>query len=663
VSRPPAGPGAPLRLGIDVGGTFTDFVRWDGSAMATLKLPSTPDDPGRAILEGVGRLMPAGASAVIVHGSTIATNALIERRGARVALVTNAGFEDLLEIGRQERPELYALAVRRPAPLVARGHCFGVAGRIGPGGHQLEALDTAAAERLAGELRAQAIESVAVCLLHSYANPEHELRLGAILAQAGLAVTLSHQTLKQIGEVERASTTVANAYLSPLVSEYLRRLSDALPRHRLHVLCSDGGRVPMTTAATQPARLALSGPAGGAVGTAALLRRLGLPRALALDMGGTSTDVSLIESEPPIASERRVAGVSIHLPAVDIHTIGAGGGSIAWVDPGGALKVGPQSAGAEPGPACYGRGDHFTVTDAQLVLGRLQPDVFLGGAMPLRLDRALAAGRPLAQGLGYDSDRLAEGVVQVVIANMARALRSMSVARGHDPRTLPLVAFGGAAGLHAAGLIDELGLPGVILPELGSLLSAFGMLAAAPAAECSETVLLALASPELDRRRDRLAAAARAAAHDQGLEIVELRSWAELRYRGQGSALRVEDSRDPTELRGRFESAHRRLFGYVHAGRDLEVHNLGVRATGRPELDPTIAASPTSGDRLPRSWPPRAVVVGGRKLEVPIWSRAALPDRLVGPVVVVESMSTIWVPPEFTLRAGPAGSLILERAS
>jgi len=645
-----------LQLGVDVGGTFTDFVLWQDSEIRTLKLPSTPADPSAAILEGVRRLC-GGAPVLLVHGSTIATNALIERRGARVALITTAGFEDLLRIGRQDRPDLFDLRVRRAPRLVEPDDCFGVAERIGPGGTVELALGAAAIEALLPQLEGSSAEALAVCLLHSYAEPSHELALGRALEPLGRPVCLSHQVLRQIREYERASTTVANAYLLALIEGYLQRLAAPLEGSRVEILGSDGGRLALAAARQVPARLALSGPAGGAVAAQALLEQLGVERALAFDMGGTSTDVSLIAGELPLVPEREVAGVPIYLPSVDIHTVGAGGGSIAWVDPGGALKVGPQSAGADPGPACYGRGAELTVTDANLLLGRLLPDYFLGGALRLDVERARAAAAPLARRLGLAEAALAEGVLRIVIANMARALRSMSVARGYDPRSLPLVAFGGAAGLHAAGLIEELELPRVIFPPLGGLLSAYGMLWAEPSVECSRTVLLAFDDPALLAAEGAVAAEAEAAARAQGLRELELRRWAELRYEGQGQALRVPFSRAPGALRERFEQAHRRLYGYLHEGRSVEVLNLGVRAAAaalKPPLrDPVETAAAVS-------WERRKLIHRGRSWDAAVRPRSTLAESVHGPALVVETSSTIWVPAEFELRRGPASVLILE---
>ena len=644
-------------LGVDVGGTFTDFVLWQEGEIRTLKLPSTPHDPSVAILEGSMRLC-GGAPALLIHGSTIATNTLIERRGARVALIATAGFEDLLFIGRQDRPQLFELEVRRPPPLVEPDCCFGIAERIGPGGRVERPLTADAILALKRRLESCTAETVAICLLHSYARPAHELRLERELGPIGRPICLSHRILRQIREYERASTTVASAYLLPRIESYLQRLIEPLRHSRVEILCSDGSRLPLAAARQYPARLALSGPAGGAVAALALLRQLGIERALAFDMGGTSTDVSLVAGELPLVPEREVAGVPIYLPSVDIHTVGAGGGSIAWVDPGGALKVGPQSAGAAPGPACYGRGEHLTVTDANLLLGRLIPETFLGGALPIYRERAEAAAQPLSARLSLEQTALAEGVVRIVIANMARALRAVSVERGFDPRRLPLVAFGGAAGLHAAGLMEELDLPQVILPPLGGLLSAYGMLWAEPSIERSRTLLLPYDDPALPLAQAEIVAEAVAEARAQGLEEVELKAWAELRYLGQGQALRLAHCEDPDQLRQRFEQAHRQLYGYIHEGRTIEILNLGVRAVA-PALSPPLqdrVEGPTS-----RPLEPRPVIQRGRTVEAAIWRRSELPEQVGGPVVVVESNNTVWVPGGFRLRRDRGGVLTLER--
>ncbi|HEY2418426.1 MAG TPA: hydantoinase/oxoprolinase family protein, partial [Steroidobacteraceae bacterium] len=440
---------AKLVIGIDTGGTFTDCVYRSGGRLGVLKLRSTPEDPGGAILEAVATIArQTGAGKLeIRHGTTVATNALLERNGARVAFVTTAGFEDTLAIARQARPDLYDWNTHRPEPLAPRELCFGVAERIGPDGAVVRPLEKESLTGLAQRIRAAGTESIAISLLFSFANPAHERAVAAALQSLRLPISLSHQVLPEFREYERAATVTLNAYLAPRMSSYIGGLERTLRRRgaRLSIMQSSGGILSAQAAAREPVRTILSGPAGGVSGALSVARRAGIERLLSFDMGGTSTDVALLDAraEPPITIEGEVSGLPVRVPMLDIHTAGAGGGSVAWMDAAGALQVGPQSAGADPGPACYGRGAAATVTDANLVLGRLHPDHFLGGAMPLDRQRARVALEQLCPGGAFAStEALAEGIVRVANARMESALRQVSLERGHNPRSFALVAFG-----------------------------------------------------------------------------------------------------------------------------------------------------------------------------------------------------------------------------
>ena len=452
--------GSPCIVGVDTGGTFTDFVYATPGGLGVHKVLSTPDDPSRAVLHGLAhiRAHAQGATLEVVHGSTVATNAILERKGVKTVLVTTAGFEDVLEIGRQDRPALYDLRAPRPPALVPASRRFGVAGRIGADGRELEPLDMAGLEEVvravAECVTGQGAESVAVCLLFSFLDPSHEDAVRRALAGSeltrGLPVSVSHEILAEFREYERTSTTVVNAYVAPRMDRYLARLQESVPGP-LRVMQSNGGSISAALARAEPVRTILSGPAGGAVGALEAARLAGFQRCMALDMGGTSTDVCLMDGSLPMTTESGIGGLPVRLPMIDIHTVGAGGGSIASLDAGGALTVGPASAGADPGPACYGRGGPVTVTDANLFLGRLVPERFLGGAM--RLDPDLVAGpmRDLAARAGMDERALAEGILTVADAGMERALRVISVERGFDPRGFTLLGFGGGRG-HARRL-------------------------------------------------------------------------------------------------------------------------------------------------------------------------------------------------------------------
>lgn len=673
-------------IGVDTGGTFTDFICLEatgqGRARArTLKLLSTPEDPARAVLEGLRQLTHGAGGLAVVHGSTVATNALLERRGARVALFATQGFADLLEIGRQDRPQLYALQPRKPAPLVAEGLGFGIPGRMGPDGHELEPLDMDAAQAaIAAALQAGA-EVAAVCLLFSFANPEHEQRLTALLEQAGLPVSASHALVAEFREYERASTTAVNAYVQPRMAGYLGRLEQAVGQSAggLRIMQSSGGCISARKAAAEPVRTILSGPAGGAVAALEVGRRAGLPRLISFDMGGTSTDVALLDGCLPLTTEARVDGLPVRVPMLAIHTVGAGGGSLAALDPGGALTVGPRSAGADPGPLCYGRsraalagesGLGLTVTDAHLYLGRLVPEHFLGGGMRLRpdlLDEPFAA---LGRQCGLAPQALAEGIVEVAGAAMERAIRVISVERGHDPRDFTLLSFGGAGGLHCAFLARQLGMSRVLVPANAGLLSAQGMLLADVVKDLSRTVMLPGEQATAALLRDLFApleAQALQELADEGLEIrdVALERQLDMRYVGQSHELSVplEAAAGPQAA---FEALHRRTYGFAHCGRPVEVVTLRLRGVGRaakaPWPDPGLPAG--AGREVPAAarLGESQAVFDGRRRPTPVYARELLPRGCVlpGPALVVEYSSTTVVPPFATATVDGQGNLLLE---
>ncbi len=651
----------PLQVGIDTGGTFTDFVVRDGSAVRIHKVLSTPDDPSRAVLTGLSDLFPDGWDGEITYGSTVATNALLERRGARVSLLTTAGFEDVLEIGRQARPDIYALEPRLVPPLVGRPDRIGVRERTTFDGRVLTALVPAELRRLVRTLRRRRPEAVAVVLLHAYARPEHERRIGRALRVLGVPVTLSHALVQEHREYERTSTCVVNAYVAPVMSRHLDRLARGLPGRRLRVMQSNGGAASPALAAREPVRTILSGPAGGVVGATALAARLGIAKALTIDMGGTSTDVALIAGEVPRRPDCVVDRMVLRVPVIDIHTVGAGGGSIARRDAGGSLQVGPESAGADPGPACYGRGTEPTVTDANLVLGRLDARHFLGGTMALDPARAEAAIATLARRLHLGPLRAAEGVVRVVNAAMTRALRVISVERGHDPRTFTLIAFGGAAAVHACELASELGMRRVLIPAAPGVLSAAGMAAAPRSREFLATIrridpapseLLRLAAPW--RRRG----IAELVADGVARRAVVCRVLARVRYVGQAHELEIPLGPD---LRARFDVAHGRAYGHADAGRTVEVLALRVEISeeaGNPPRRPRVARA-----RLAPVGTSHRLAWRGKMIAVRRHDRKVLPPgtRLSGPALIVEYSSTTFIPPSWHGVIDSEGHLHLER--
>ena len=553
-----------------------------GRALVVLKLPSTPSAPERAVLEGLGKLGASRATRVR-HGSTVATNTLLERKGARVSLVTTRGFEDLLEIGRQDRPDLYALGPRRIEPLVPAERRIGVAERMGPSGQVWQALGRGETARLAAAVKRTRAQAVAVGLLHAYGNPEHERRVAKALDVLGVPVTCSSEVCPEIREYERLSTTVLNAYLIPRVRTYLEGLARGT-RTRLEIVLSHGGTAPPRLAAREPVRQLLSGPAAGLKAARDVASACGFRRALTLDVGGTSTDCAFVTGTLPRRRSREVAGFPVQLPVLDVHTVGAGGGSIAHIDAGRLLRVGPESAGADPGPACYGRGGPPTVTDAMVLLG-LIPEDRLAGTLRLERSRSGQVLARLGRGLGGTSrEATAEAVLRIAEARMAAALRRISVERGHDPRGAALVAFGGAGGLHACSLAQTLECEAVLFPRHAGVLSALGALTGGARREKSRSVLLDIEDHDALRRSlAELEESVREEFPPSAHDHLELEHWAELRYLGQSHELSLPAG---PGLAARFHRDHERHFGFCDPALPIEVVTLEVRGS-------------LPGDRLP----------------------------------------------------------------
>ncbi len=650
----------PTVVAVDTGGTFTDFVVLREGTIEVHKRASTPENPAQAVLAGLGELLQPGERFILAHGSTVATNALLERRGPRTVWITNRGFEDVIEIGRQARPQLYALVSERPPPLVAAEDRHGISGRMLKDGVEESPLLTSELEALAQ--RAAGAESVAIGLLHSYANAAHEDAVAESLAGLGVPVTCSGRLLPEYREYERFSTALVNAYVAPLAQRYLDLLKRESGALRVRVMASSGGAFSLERAAREPVHTILSGPAGGVVAALEAARRAGHTQVLSFDMGGTSTDVSLCPGGPLSTKEYEIAGCAVAIPVIDIHTVGAGGGSVARLDPGGALKVGPESAGAVPGPICYGRGGaEITVTDAHVWLGRIPPDAFLGGRQ--RLDRDAVRGplSRLAEALDTSLEGVAAGVLEVANTRMEGALRLISVERGHDPSDLTLVAFGGAAPLHAVELAARLGVPRVLVPPDPGTLSARGILVADVRKDVSRSVLLRGKDAELAALQPllaRLEAAAReelAADGYAGAQVaVELAI--DARYVGQSYELNVPVSAD---WQSAFHDAHRQRFGF--AREDATVEAVTLRAAARA---PAVRPSPV---RLPRNGAPaRAsghgqVFLEGDWREVPLYARGSLSfgQGIEGPAVVVEYSATCWLPPNWCAEVGEFGDLLL----
>src|SRR5688572_19208392 len=661
-----------MLLGVDVGGTFTDAVVAAGGRLVTAKAPTTPEDQSEGVLAAVtAALVRAGASPeevrTFAHGTTVATNALLEGEGARTVLVATAGFEDVVELGRQARADLYRLCKAHPAPLVPRERRVGAAERMGPDG-PLQELGDDALRAAVDAVAAAEPEAVAVCLLHAYRHPEHERALGDALAERleDVHVSLSHEAVGTFREFERAATTEVDAALSPLLRSYLRRLVERAGEAGLPepaVMQSSGGLASAAHAGAHAALTVLSGPAGGAAGAAWAAEAAGEPDALCFDMGGTSCDVCVIlGGSVREAAGREVGGRPVALPMLDIHTVGAGGGSIGWRDPGGALRAGPRSAGARPGPACYGHsGTEPTVTDANLLLGLLPAGASLGGDITLDRDAAAAAVEELASGLGLEPLECAEGIRRVANAEMVRALRVMTVERGVDPRELALLCFGGAGGLHAADIAEELGMTRILCPRASGVLAALGLVVSDRRRDVKRSVLLAgeaLADEALARETEALAARAR---EQLGNVEADVRVTAELRYRGQAFELAVEAHDGADELRAAFHAAHEEAYGFRDPEGEVELVTLRATATEPgPDVDAAAAGAAAEG----ASDSTRRAIFGGEQHETAVITGEPEPGTKVeGPALVELPESTLAVPPGWAGEVLESGTIRLEKRS
>jgi N-methylhydantoinase A len=679
-------------VGVDIGGTFTDLMLYDTEAGAAHvhKVRSTPDDPGRAMVAGIAELcdkagLSPGEVDHVFHGTTIATNAVLEHKGAVAGLVTTEGFRDIVHIGRHQRPQNYSIMQDIPwqsRPFVKRRHRRVVSERIvPPRGEVLEPLDEDGVRRAARELREAGVESVAVCFLFSYLNPEHERRAAAIVREEmpGAFVTASADIFPQFREFERFTTACMNAFVGPRTGTYLERLSQALEGEavggELHVMMSNGGVASVATAAERPVTLLLSGPAAGVLGGLWAGELSGRKRLITFDMGGTSADIGIVTERGITEASARdtwVAGYPLLVPMIDVHTIGAGGGSVAYADQGGAFRVGPRSAGAVPGPACYGLGgEEPTITDANVVLGRIDPARFLGGEIPLERDLAVEAVQRLAGRLGLDLLEAAEGIVTIANANMARAIRSRTIQKGHDPRDFTLVAFGGAGPLHACEVAESLEVPEVLVPPHPGITSATGLLTSDLKYDQMRTVFMvegAIDAARIDRDlaeletelRDRLR---RDGVPDADVEVVAA---LDCRYVGQGYELRVTlpERRFAPEALEEFHRLHEQEYG--HAFRDpIEIVNLRVTATGRRAKVGRLAAPAGTLDAALLGEGEGVFRVDGKLVPLPTryLERASLPldETIEGPAVVFQRDTTILVPPGWRARAESGGNLLITR--
>ncbi|HUF53259.1 MAG TPA: hydantoinase/oxoprolinase family protein [Dehalococcoidia bacterium] len=650
-------------LGVDSGGTFTDFVLWEDGAIRAFKRPSTPEDPSAAIVAGIRE---AGfAPEEIVHGSTVATNSVLTRRGSRTAFVTTKGFRDILSIGRQARAaeDLYNLCPKPIQTLVPRELCFEVDERVSAEGEVLQPLDQEEARQVMAEVAATGVECVAICLLFSFLHPEHERVLRRAAEEVGLYPSVSHEILPEAREYERASTTVINAHVGPTMSRYLEKLDQSVGEARLRMMMSDGTTMPAPAAAERAVRTILSGPAAGVAAAFRLAQAHGIDRVLTFDMGGTSTDVAYCYGEVALRRDVLVGGLPIATPAVDVHSVGAGGGSIAFIDEAGSLRVGPASAGADPGPAVYGRGGPATVTDAQVVLGRIAPERFLGGRMTLDTVAAQAAIGELAQRLGSDAEHTAAAIIDVANAEMERALRRVTVERGHDPREATLVAFGGAGPLHACELAEAYHIRRVLVPVYPGLLSALGLVLADESADAVLPVYRRIDRAGYVDLQTQLASSVsetETALCNRVGDSAGTQLFVSLKYPGQSHELLLAASRlDLGDLASRFDAEHQRRYGHSDPHSPVEVGTIRVRVS-------------VPADRPLRTSPPAAGNVEGQSARIWAgggWNEGRLHSRddlgadvtIDGPAIIYQMDSTTLIPAGWRGRVLEDATLMLER--
>ena len=674
-------------IGVDTGGTFTDIVMRMGADLFTHKVLSTPQNPALAVIQGVSEILhihdPDAERLDIVHGSTVATNALLERRGARIALVTTKGFEDVLEIGRQARPNLYDFFVERPAPLVPADRRFGISERTLHTGEIQTEIELGHLEALVSQLATIELDAIAVCFLFAYVNPENERIVAKHLAQLDIPISCSHEVLPEYREYARFSTTVANAYIRPTLERHLSTLanSEQFPAS-FRLMLSNGGCISARNFESAGIRTVLSGPAGGVIGAYQVAKTAGYDQIITFDMGGTSTDVSLCDNGISLTTESTISGLPIKVPLIDIHTVGAGGGSIATVDAGGALRVGPESAGADPGPICYGNnGEDITVTDANLFLGRIAANQFLGGAMSLDADKIRTLIEGFAARLGVPPLQAADGILKVANAAMERAIKVISVERGFDTRDFTLVSFGGAGGLHAAFMAENLGIQTVLIPPNGGLLSAYGMLFADVVKDYSQTVLWQLEKDieDIDSLVEALNTGFKTLLNRaenemkmEGFAASELKinRSLDMRYEGQSYELNIPcfteayaHSSEIVVLIERFHAAHELRFGYARTDAPVEVVNLRLTAVGETEkfsIQPIPLADTDPSEAFTTQ---NSVIFEGEALPTDFYRREALRpgNQIAGPAIVTEFSATTVIPPNYAAVVDAYQNLILTK--
>ena len=662
-----------IRIGVDTGGTFTDFVIAIDGVLEAQKIPSTPDDPSRAILFGIQEYLGISSSPLIIHGTTVATNSLLERKGGRIALITTKGFEDILFIGRQVRKDLYSLKGEQRRPLLPRTFCIGLEERTTAAGKIEKAVSSHEFKTALNAIKAKNVEAVAVSLVNSFANPLNERFIRDQLKAENILFSISSEILPEHREYERTVVAAVNAYLMPVISQYLKSLERKLPIPNLRIMQSNEGYISAKIAKAEPIRTALSGPAGGVVGAFHLGKSIGLKKMISFDMGGTSSDVCLIDGKIQRTNESQIGDFPVRLPIIDIHTVGAGGGSIASVDSGGSLRVGPLSAGADPGPACYGKGNVPTVTDANLVLGRLVPEFFLGGEMKLFPERSQRVLKNLATKIAKTSVETASGIIQIANANMEKAIRVISIERGHDPRDFALISFGGAGGMHAIEIASNLNIAKVIVPKNAGVLSALGLLLADSIKDYSKSILKSteLATPkELEKQLYELQKKSFRDMKKEGFppENIQMSPFLDLRYLGQSYEITLPFR--PTKsshlsFLSDFHKAHQRLYSYHHSGRPVEIVNIRLKSIGvtkkinlkKRQIREEI---PSKRALLKK----QKLFYRGKEHMASVYMRESLEsgNRILGPALIVDQDATTFLPPTYSLQVDGLLNLIMEKS-
>ena len=654
-------------IGVDTGGTFTDFIYFKDSKWDVLKLLSTPENPGKAVVEGINTIVDGEdlQDVHIIHGSTVATNAILEKKGAKTAFITNRGFEDILDIGRQNRFELYNLKYVKEPPLVDSNCKYGIKGRISCNGDILEDIELNEIKKNIVDIIAKKVESIAICLLFSFKNNKHEEMVGKLLEGKDLYFCLSNNILSEFREYERASTTVINAYVGPKMHKYISFLQHNIGSQKLSIMQSNGGIISAETAIRESVRTILSGPAGGVVGAYEIGKVIGNTKLITFDMGGTSTDVSLINDKISLTTESQINKFPVKVPMIDIHTVGAGGGSIAYIDAGGALKVGPQSAGADPGPICYGKGLSITVTDANCFLSRLLFDHFLGGKMELHVDRLDKFFGEFAEKTNLSKVEIAEGMLSVSNTVMEKAIRAITVEKGYDPREFTLFTFGGAGGLHAAYLAKLLNIPKILIPYNPGIMSAIGMILADIIKDYSKTIMYKEEETDFDNLKGLFNELEEKALNEllaEGLrrENIYLDEYLDMRYEGQSYELIVPFGKDYIE---NFHREHERTYGYANKDKKTEIVNIRLRGIGVRDKMKLLRSTKESYKLEEKALiDVRDVIFDGKAYKTNIYERTSLKwgNKIKGPAIIVEYSSTTVIPPFAYSYIDPFKNIIIE---